>query len=322
MLRKSIIVLLIVALAASFAIGCGKKGISNLSNLIELVPQKANLAGQVRLGQILKDRDASDIYKLVPTEPGSSRTFDEALDKFQDENGIDLKDFEEGVFFGDVSQPGGRESYFGVLVKGNFAKDELISIIEERTGEELSSTSYKDHQIYVGRLQEFAISFLSEEVFVVGVMDAVKDVIDVKVGDEPALSGEVLETYNGLGDALVKIAMVVPPQLTQEVPPIVAPLADVEKAGVALTKNGELVALTIKLYLTSTESAESFAAMITLAKSMGKNIQQMVPIPEEMLQVIQLLLDNLKVERSDSLVIISIEMTVSEIKALMQGSGT
>ncbi len=51
--------------------------------------------------------------------------------------------------------------------------------------------------------------------FVVGTMQPVKDVIDVKKGDAKALSGEVLDTYNKLGDALIKVAMAVPPGMAE-----------------------------------------------------------------------------------------------------------
>jgi hypothetical protein len=160
-----------------------------------------------------------------------------------------------------------------------------------------------------------------------GAMQPVKDVIDVKKGDGAALSGTVLDTYDKLGDALIKVAVAVPPgvvegQLGQSASQLLGDLSAFEKVksvGMTLSKNDGSIALDVKLCCADSDSAQSieqsingliiFAEFLT---SMSENQQQN--------QTLDTLLNKVELGRSDSCVNITVTATLAEIEGLIQSS--
>jgi hypothetical protein len=281
----------------------------------------------VDLSKILQDNDLTGIYDKVPKDSSYAQTFDDALAKLKEEYNIDLKNFQEGVFFGDISGSTEQGNYAGVIVKGAFNKSDLITAIQSAAGMELSTIKYKDYEIYTDESGGAAIAFLSDNMLVIGTMQPVKDVIDVKKGDARALSGEVLDTYNKLGDALIKVAVSVPPNVTEgelgeSASQLLGDLSAFEKVksvGMTLSKNNESVALDVKLCCADSDSAQSIEqsidGLITLVKflmAMSEDQQQN--------QALDTLLNKVEVGRSDSCVNITVTATLAEIEGLIQSS--
>jgi len=328
MVKKVILLLLMVLLlVVSPLIGCSNSNVG-VTNPIGLVPKNANVVGHVDLSKILQDKDLTGIYDKVPKDSSYPQTFDDALDKLKEEYNIDLKSFQEGVFFGDISGSKEEGNYSGVIVKGAFNKSDLITAIQSAAGMELSTIKYKDYEIYTDESEETAIAFLSDNMLVMGAMQPVKDVIDVKKGDGAALSGTVLDTYNKLGDALIKVAVAVPSgvvegQLGESASQVLGDLSAFDKVksvGMTLSKNNESVALDVKLCCADSDSAQSIEqsinGLITLVKflmAMSEDQQQN--------QALDTLLNKVEVGRSDSCVNITITATLAEIEGLIQSSG-
>ncbi len=326
-MKKVIILLLMVLLpVVSTLVGCSNSS-GGVTTPIGLVPTKANLVGQVDLSKILQDKDLTGIYDKVPKNISYPQTFDDALTQLKDQYNIDLKSFQEGVFFGDISGSTEQGNYSGVIVKGAFNKSDLITAIQSAAGMELSTIKYKDYEIYTDESGGAAIAFLGDNMFVMGAMQPVKDVIDVKKGDGSALSGTVLDTYNKLGDALIKVAVAVPPgvaegQLGESASQILGDLSAFDKVksvGMTLSKNNESVALDVKLCCADSDSAQSIEqsidGLITLVKflmAMSEDQQQN--------QALDTLLNKVEVVRSDSCVNITITATLAEIEGLIQSS--
>jgi hypothetical protein len=318
---------MVLLLVVSPLIGCSNSN-GGVTNPIGLVPKKANVIGHVDLSKILQDNDLTGIYDKVPKDSSYPQTFDDALAKLKEEYNIDLKNFQEGVFFGDISGSTEQGNYSGVIVKGAFNKSDLITAIQSAADMELSTIKYKDYEIYTDESGGAAIAFLGDNMFVMGAMQPVKDVIDVKKGDGVALSGTVLDTYNKLGDALIKVAVAVPPgvaegQLGQSASQVLGDLSAFEKVksvGMTLSKNDGSIALDVKLCCADSDSAQSieqsingliiFAEFLT---SMSENQQQN--------QALDTLLNKVEVGRSDSCVNITITATLAEIEDLIQSSG-
>jgi hypothetical protein len=326
--RKFIPLLLVVLLLAVFPLaGCSNSSGGD-TNLIGLVPNKVNLVGQIDLSKILQDKDLTGIYDKIPKSSSYPQTFDDALAKLKDEYNIDLNSFQEGVFFADVSGSGNQGNYYGIIIGGTFNKSDLMAAIQSASGTGLSTIKYKDYEIYTDELQESAIAFLSDNMLVVGAMEPVKDVIDVKKGDSEALSGEVLDTYNQLGSALIKLTIAVPPgvaegQLGQSASQLLGNLSafdNVKTVGVTLSTNNESVVFNLKLCTTDSDSAQSIKQtidnLVTFAKfSTGTSGNQ------QQKQMLDTLLNNVKVTRSDTCVNVSITATLTQIEELIQGSG-
>jgi hypothetical protein len=325
MLKKATFAVMatLMVLPLIIMVGCGSGGGS--ANPIELVPQRADLVGMVDLSSILSDNDFAGIYDRLPKKSQDPQTLSDALDSVKEQIGIDLRHFGEGVFFGNVSESGDNGGYFGFIVRGDFSRDDLISAIETRAGIKLSIIEYKGYEIYTNGNETSALSFLSNEMLVIGGMVPVKDVIEVKEGDRAALSGEVLDTYNELGNALVKVASVIPESRRGVLPSLsdgssidLSSFADVEKGGLVLAKEGQTISLKVKLYFTNSKSAESAGRLVSLAQI----FTDMLPIPEQGRALVPELLKKLEVNTSGTLLTISIEMTVSEIEDMIQSSNS
>ena len=102
MVKKTLFIVFMAALLVSLLVGCG--GEETTPAAIKLVPQKANMIGLIDLSQIISDEDIAELY-------------DEALDLAMEEIGLDLRDFREGLMFGEVSEATGDMDYFGIMVK-------------------------------------------------------------------------------------------------------------------------------------------------------------------------------------------------------------
>jgi hypothetical protein len=324
MLKKATFAVMAILLVVPLImIGCGSGGGS--ADPIELVPQRANLVGMIDLSPLLSDNDFADIYDRLPKESQDPQTLSDALDRVKEQIGIDLRQFGEGVFFGDVSESADNGGYFGFIVKGDFNRDDLISAIETRAGIKVSISEYKGYEIYTDGDESSALSFLSNQMLVIGGMVPVKDVIQVKEGDRPALSGEVLETYNELGNALIKVASLIPESSRGALPSPsdgssidLSPFADVEKGGLVVAKEGQTISLKVKLYFTNSKSAESAGRLVSLAQT----FTDVFPVPEQGSTLVPELLNKLELNTSGTLLTISIEMTVSEIEDMIESGNS
>jgi hypothetical protein len=322
MKRFIVIMFMVLLLVVSPLLGCSNSS-GGVTNPIGLVPAKANMVGHVDLSTILQDKDLTGIYDKLPKDASNPQTFNDALTQLKDEYNIDLKGFEEVVFFADVSQSLAAGNYSAAIVKGTFNKNDLIAAIQSEAGVQLNTIKYKDSEIYTDEFDEIAIAFLDDSMFVIGMMQPVKDVIDVRNGNSKALSGGVLDTYNSLGDALIKAAVAVPPgviesdlgQSASEFLGNISVFDKVQTVGMTASKNDQSVALNVKLCCADSDSAQSvensingLIGFIGLFMSMSGN------------QTLNSLLNKVEVSRSDSCVNVSVSMTITEIEDLIQSS--
>jgi len=313
-LQKLLSWLLVLVFMSAIVAGCETPGLT----ATEFIPQDANLIANIQISEILNDRDLRDAYDEAEKEAGQPQTFEEALDELADEVGIDLRDFSEVVIFADIATIA-QTGYLGVIVEGSFNETQLINNIEQQAGQELTASNYKGYTLYTDAGQESGITFLSSRVLLVGTMEAVRDAIDVSKGDQEQLSGIVVDTYNQLGDALIKLAFELPEEatdaLTEElipggIPISLDPFADIDIVGFALNKAGETITIQITPHFLSTDSAQDARDTLSGAISL---LRLTLEIPE-----INQLLGKVEVSVTDSWVTIALEITVSEIEWLIE----
>lgn len=313
MVKKVVPLLLIVALFVTslIAVGCGS---APVIAAIDLVPQEANLVAGIQISRILTDADLIAAYDGWEKDPEMPQTFEQAMDLVADEIGIDPRDFSEAVIFGDTESD---DYYFGAIITGTFDRAALIESIEGAIGEEMITTDYRGYTIYTITIEgeEGAICFLSDDSFVCGSIDAVRDVIDVKEG-EPGLSGTLAEAYISLGDVWIKVAAEVPEGWMGEIPEGEIPIGleafeDVLVVGFGFNKAGQILSAQLKLYFSSSDSAadaeDTISGLISL-------ISILPDIPPELGDI----LDGLDVSRSGPWVTISLTTTMTEIEELVE----
>ena len=324
--RVIVLLLMVLLLVVSPLAGCSNSS-SGASNLIALVPAKANMVGQADLSRILQDKDLTGIYDKVPKNASYPQTFNDAVNQLKDRYNIDLKSLQEVAVFADVSQSTGIGNYSGAIIKGTFNKNALIAAIQSFSGMEWSILNYKDYDIYSNETDDTAFSFMADNICVIGTMQSVKDVVDVKKGDAETLSGEVLDSYNKLGNALIKVALALPPgwvsgNLGQSASQILGNLSAFDKVktvGITVSKDGESVTLNLKLCSADNDSAQSVENSINDLINFLRFVMRMSENQQQN-QTIETLLNKMEVSRSDSCVNISVTATITEIEGLIQNS--
>jgi len=313
-LQKLFSWLLVLVFMSVIVAGCGAPGLT----ATEFIPQDANLIANIQVSRILNDQDLRDAYAEFEKEPGQPQTLEEALDELVDEIGIDLRDFSEVVIFADIATLA-QTGYLGVIVEGTFNESQLIDSIEQKSGEEFTTRDYKGYGLYTDEGEEFGIAFLTDRMLLLGTMEAVKDAIDVSKGDREQISGKIVDTYNRLGDALIKFTFEVPEEareaLTEELVPGEIPIsldsfADIDIVGFALNKRAETITIQITPHFLSTDSAQDAKDTLSGVISLFRGTLEIPEVKE--------LLGKIEVSVTDSWVTIALEITLSEIERLIE----
>ena len=315
-LQKLFSWLLVLVFISVIVVGCETPGTGLTA--IELVPQDANLIANIQISEIINDGDLRDAYAEFEKEPGQPQTIEEALDELVDEIGIDLRDFSEAVIFADITTIE-QADYLGVIIEGTFNETQFIGNIEQQAGEELITSDYKGYTLYTDEGEEFGIAFLTSRMLLLGTMEAVKDAIDVSKGDREQISGIIVDAYNRLGDALIKVAFELPEEvgeaLTEEVVPgeipiSLDPFADIDIVGFAINKRAETITIQIIPHFLSTDSAQDAKDTLSGAIILLRGTLEVPEIKE--------LLGKIEVSATDSWVTIAFEITISEIEQLAE----
>lgn len=312
-LKKILIVLLTSALVLVPVTGCQGKDYK----AIELVPQKANLIASVQVSKLVNDPDIREAYAESEKGPDYPGTVEEALDELAEEAGIDIEDFTQAVVFIDTGEFE-QMDYIGFIAEGDFDEKRFISNIEEKAGEKFQTSDYKDNELYTIE-DEFTIAFLNKKTLIGVSTEAVKDIIDVSEGDRKPITGQILDTYNRLGDTLIKVAFELPREAREaiteepvmgEIPISFEPFGDIDIIGFALNKNEEALSIRIEPHFLNADSAQDAGDTISGAISLFKGMLQEPEIKE--------LLGKVEVTVADSWLTIAFEITMSEIERLTE----
>ncbi len=289
---KKVLCLILIIAIASIPIACGSDSSddSDTPESIKLVPEKANLLGSLDIAALLADEEIASYFNEMEKEDDDAQSLEEAL-----ENALGTADVEEAILFMDLTDiPDtdeltedigddalldmdvgwelGGDSYGGLIMIGNYHENAVLSSIESEQEIELATTNYKDYTIHYD--EDSAIAFLQDDVFVLGSMQAVKDVIDVKEGDQSSVRGDVLVKYNALGDTLFKLAALIPPELMEEniednvdddmMSLEATGLQEMESITLSVDKKGSAFPIALEICFSSKESADDFETTIAL----------------------------------------------------------
>ncbi len=316
MVKKALTLILTIALIVGLGGGIGCKPLPPHVVISELVPQEASLVMDIDLHYILNDEDIRGLLDEIAASQDEPQTVDEILDQFEAETGIDPRDFSRALVFGADD----LEDYGAIMLTGDFNQSDIIASVEQGTGEELTPSNYKNHTIYQATVDEteVAICFLSDDTALGGVLDAVKDVIDIVVGDAEPLSGPIAQVYESLGDAWFKIVGEVPEEVGEpgwdEDIPVEEITEDLQVAGLALDNAGESISLIVKLYFSNPATASVVMVVIVVAKTF---IALDPDTPPEVAE----LLEELEVDIKGSWLTLTVTATADELESLIESIG-
>jgi len=321
---------------AVMAVGCGGSDGGNKEPLpasIELVPQGVDFVGEVKLSPILEDPVADMVAAMYSDVAGTPQTLDAALDMFEEESGLDLRDCNECVLFGKAAYYiQGGDDYTAVIAKGDFEESSQITSLGDAMEVTLDSTDYKGYVVYTDQWQEFTVAFLRGDVLVFGTMQPVKDVIDVLEGDKLALSGSVLDAYNELGDVWAKLVWEPTPEMMGQLKALAAgdllsgmpvniePLLDIQAVALVGGKEGDTYSAAFKLLYPTSDAAQTAQTTLNGLVSMLKMAAGMNALPTEGIEgeAISIALDvfeMMEISSVDSWLTIGMENTLAGIQA-------
>jgi hypothetical protein len=312
MIRKTILFIVSIALVAGLG-GAGCSSAQPPVPLTEPVPQRANLVASIQINEILTDEDLIEAYDQAEKDADMPQTFEEAMQEFEDETGIDPRDFDEAVVFSDTEC---EDGYWGATITGTVDEEELIENIEQETGEELTFSNYLGYKRYADESGEIGLCFLSDDAFLIGTLDAVEDALDVLAGDAMPLAGPVVDTYEALGDVWLRVAAELPAEAMEEIAGDESSIESetlerVEAVGASLDKVGDSVSIEIRVCLTSPALAEALKVTLLGAKTYFRASGD---LPPEAVDVI----DKIVLSRSGSCTVIMLTATVGEIEELVE----
>ena len=280
MLKKLLVSCLVLFLIVPGAIACTSVKASDSV----LVPMTANTVVEVQLGKILSNPALQLAYEeLVKVNPMWPQTANDVLNELFQKTGFDLSNISTAVFFSDIestSQP--ENAYAGLIASGTFDESKLIIKIQQQTQQTLTTSDYKGLTIYVGAQDKFAIVFLSQNQLAFGTLKAVQDVVDVNKGDQPALSGSIIDTLNRLGPALIVGASVPPEsllnQLGQKAPQqntlSLESFQNIDKTGFAIDQPSLSLSVRIDTHFSNAASVQDAKDTITGLVSVAKGSSQ------------------------------------------------
>jgi hypothetical protein len=318
---------IVLALLVSMITGCSSKA---ASNTVRLVPEGANLLAQINFNKIITDEEITELYDKAPKDWYHPRTVEELRASIQDELDIDLTELNTITIFSVTSAFDGEDSIDNmvIILEGSFDGDALLAAIEDKVVEAhayMEVPEYKGYDVYVIEESEVVFVFLSDNMLAIGPQVLIEEVIDVAKGDRKALSGVVLDTFNDLDEALLKVAAetVSSGQADEKLPDEVgeflgdlSAFEDVKTVGVTLGRENESLALDIQLCTADSASAEAMeqavrgmVVFVQLLASLSEDSE----VPEWLLSV----LEDLAISRSGSCVTINLDMTFSEIRGLI-----
>ncbi|UCC17195.1 MAG: hypothetical protein JSU58_01215 [Dehalococcoidales bacterium] len=247
---------------------------------LELVPEGTNMLAGIKVSEMLRNWQ---LYSELEGDESTEKPFDDMKEGFADELGIDLNDITNAIIFAQESSMDTME-YTGIILEGNFADKDLINNIEKETGNTFEAEDYGDFILYTDSDTDAAVLPLNNTMIVMGSIKAVKDCIAVINGDLSRETGVVLDTYDDMGDVMLKLAMIIPQeakesfseQPEQEMMPVgLEAFEDMQSLGMAADMGTQTLTIKVNIEFSPADSAakaaESLKTMMDFIAMMSQD---------------------------------------------------
>jgi len=282
------------------------------------VPEDAESVYTIEAGAIVEDEAVTtlaDAYLEMRAEVDwyeGPEDYEEALDEFEDETGLDATMAGTITAFSEYSDYGVASEYAGMIFTGEWEQDDVVDAYEDNY--EADEEEYEGKTIYEpdGEYQP-AMAILGDNRYVVGRLDAVEDVIDVEGGDEDGLDSELQSAFDSTRDAPIRYAGEGPSWIdTGEVEQNgesvdTEPLDDVDFVSGAVYKSGEAIGVETTMHAEDEEVAADIVDVVEGIIAITENDEYTAEIIKEEV-------GEVGVERDGSNVVLTYQKDVSEIE--------
>jgi hypothetical protein len=207
---------------------------------------------------------------MVPTSVA------EAFQMTEEQAGVDPRNLNEVVLFGESSDEDGEESeYVGWLAYTDWSQSELQTLIEEESEGDITTEGYQGTTVYVTDDMDDTterVAILSDGTVVLGRDSATNDVIDIRNGNGDAISGDILSAWNATTGDYATFAMdITPEDLPDGQAEAAAPtVRNIEYAYGSVYADGEMRGVRFNLETGSEQDAEDVKKFIDGQMSLEK----------------------------------------------------
>ena len=200
-------VLILVTVLVSLT-GCD----SGPAKPMNLIPTGSTVIGNVQLGAIMQ---GVEVYSQMSSDANFTQELDTVKQGFLDKTGISLNDISEVYLYGKTSASSSGDSESGAaILTGKFAGITPVNLLE-KTGANYTSETDGKYTLYTLNSGDAAMAKISNSLLILGTVSAVKDGIAVANGDLDPATGNLTDTFNSLGDVMLKLVAVIPQEARQ-----------------------------------------------------------------------------------------------------------
>lgn len=239
----------------------GDGGASGFS--LSVVPEGVDGVVHVDVNALLEDdavRSAADAV-IAEQEQVDVDGFDGALEEVETELGVDPEGVNEIAFFGE----GGSENA-AFVVWTEFDSDELVSTIEEETGEDVEEDTYEGRTVY--RIDGDPAAELDDGVFVGGEEAMVERVIDTSDGRVNSLDGPVREAFESAEEGYARFGFTPTEEIENDSEPAIQAI---ETVSGSLRPDGDDRVVEVSV---GTETEEAAADLEELLEAFVADLEQ------------------------------------------------
>ena len=154
------------------------------------------MLGSLQPDRVLGDSSVRESLDQVLGLLGD-KTLEDALAQIQEASGLDPATLERVLVFATAGEQG------AVLVSGPYSETTVKEAAAEKLGE-ISVTTHKGYDLHTAG-EGATLVFLSDNLLLMGKMEAAKAVIDVRAGEAAALDGELRDSFEAQGDPPAKL---------------------------------------------------------------------------------------------------------------------
>ena len=245
------------------------------------IPARSNVVMSMSFDALLEDdaiRSAvnSGLSNGAPEDSMVPTSVSEAFQMAEEQAGVDPRNLNEVVLFGESSDEDGEESeYVGWLAYTDWSQSELQTLIEEESEGDITTEEYEGTTVYVTDDMDDTterVAILSDGTIVLGREGATNDVIDIRNGNGDAISGDILSAWNATtGDYATFAVDITPEDLPDGQAEASAPtVRNIEYAYGSVYADGEIRGVRFNLETGSEQDAEDVKKFIDGQMSLEK----------------------------------------------------
>ncbi len=287
------------------------------------IPARSNIVMSMSFDAVLEDQAVRSAVNSALSEQASGDSMvptsvSEALGMVEEEAGVDPRNLNDIVLFGESENEDGEDSdYVGWLAYTDWSQAELTGLIEESRSDNdtVTTEEYGGTTVYVNDGMDDTterVAVLGDGTVVLGRAGATEDVVDIRNGDGEAISGDIRSAWDAASGDYARIAMdITPEDLPDGQAEVAAPtVRNIEYVYGSVYADGDKRGVQFNLETGSEQDAQDVKTFIDGQMALQKDTAD-DPQTQEMLE-------NTAVTTSGTTVVIANQVDVDVIKPVIE----